>query len=158
MTQVMDHLGKPYDNIEKMCEQYEITRADYYHRKKKGWNLEKILTTKHVVCHKEITCHGQTFATTADFCRYYSITRGEYENRKAEGMTPEQIVASIAPKRQPTADQLTAVTKITTKQIDKTPIMKKYVDEETGVHYLITPAGGITPRLNADGSIMKDKD
>lgn len=37
----------------------------------------------------------------------------------------------------------------------------EYIDEETGVHYLIysytsmySGAGGMTPRLNADGSVM----
>ena len=40
----------------------------------------------------------------------------------------------------------------------------EFVDEETGVHYLVfsrkssqSGAGGITPRLNADGSVMIDE-
>ena len=51
----------------------------------------------------------------------------------------------------------------TLSQLDNCDIYE-YVDPETGVHYLIYSnhvgrggAGGMTPRLNADGSIMVDE-
>lgn len=32
----------------------------------------------------------------------------------------------------------------------------EYIDGETGVHYFYTFYGGLTPRYNADGSLMTD--
>ena len=156
---IKDHLGRVYDSVQQMCDVYDITRAEYYHRQAKGWDLEKTLTTDHVVYRQEIKCNGRTFATAADFCRHYYITRGEYESRRAEGMTPEQIVASVAKKRKKTADQLAVAAAAKganeIKDVLSTDV-SEYIDKETGVHYLVTPVGGITPRLNADGSVMKD--
>lgn len=36
--------------------------------------------------------------------------------------------------------------------------MNSYIDHGTGVHYLGTPEGGITPRLKADGSLYTRND
>lgn len=33
----------------------------------------------------------------------------------------------------------------------------EFIDPDTGVHYLYLYKGGITPRLNSDGSVMCDK-
>lgn len=33
----------------------------------------------------------------------------------------------------------------------------EFIDSDTGVHYLYLYKGGITPRLNSDGSVMCDK-
>lgn len=42
---VSDHLGKNYDEIQKLCEEYNIPRHIYSQRLKRGWDLEKTLTT-----------------------------------------------------------------------------------------------------------------
>ncbi len=37
--------------------------------------------------------------------------------------------------------------------------LEEYIDSETGVHYIkpVTSGAGLTPRLNADGTVMVDK-
>lgn len=41
---------------------------------------------------------------------------------------------------------------------DITSVVKEYIDSETGVHYLRDIyRGGLTPRLNSDGTIMIDE-
>lgn len=38
----------------------------------------------------------------------------------------------------------------------KTTNVVEYVDRKTGVHYLVYSEGGITPKLNADGSLYTE--
>ena len=41
---------------------------------------------------------------------------------------------------------------------EMTSIVREYVDSETGVHYLRDAyKGGLTPRLNSDGTVMVDE-
>lgn len=37
--------------------------------------------------------------------------------------------------------------------------LEEYIDSETGVHYIkpVSSGSGLTPRLNADGTVMVDK-
>lgn len=43
------------------------------------------------------------------------------------------------------------------RQVKNDSYIYEYIDKDTGVHYLITlDTGGITPRLNNDGSVMID--
>ncbi len=49
---VKDHLGNEYKSLEEMCSAYDISHSLYWHRKKNGWDLEKILTTP-VKVHKK---------------------------------------------------------------------------------------------------------
>lgn len=42
---VIDHLGNTYDEIQKLCEEYDIPRHIYSQRLKRGWDLEKTLKT-----------------------------------------------------------------------------------------------------------------
>lgn len=39
-----DHLGNIYDSKEEMLKAYYISRQTFLYRKRKGWDLEKILT------------------------------------------------------------------------------------------------------------------
>lgn len=45
-----DHLGNEYESLAAMLLHYGITRASYRARKKRGWGLEKILTTPMKKC------------------------------------------------------------------------------------------------------------
>ena len=48
--------------------------------------------------------------------------------------------------------------KIYSNEIEKSTIQVfEYIDPETGVHYLLTYNGGITPRLDNNGKIIIDK-
>lgn len=42
---VIDHLGNTYDEIKKLCEEYNIPRHIYNQRLKRGWDLKKTLKT-----------------------------------------------------------------------------------------------------------------
>ena len=43
---VFDHLGNGFETEKKMCEFYQIAYKTYNARKRYGWDLTKILTTK----------------------------------------------------------------------------------------------------------------
>ena len=43
---VKDHLGNAFETEKKMCEFYQISYKTYNARKRYGWDLKKILTTK----------------------------------------------------------------------------------------------------------------
>ena len=40
-----DHLGNTFPSLAEMCKAYGLSTPAYISRKKRGWNLEKILTT-----------------------------------------------------------------------------------------------------------------
>ena len=42
---VEDHKGNRYSNISEMCRHWKISRCSYDQRRRKGWTLERILTT-----------------------------------------------------------------------------------------------------------------
>lgn len=41
---IYDHLGNEYDDLMTMLNKYGISKATYYNRIKRGWNIEDILT------------------------------------------------------------------------------------------------------------------
>lgn len=43
---IVDHLGNAFETEKKMCEFYKISYKTYSARKRYGWDLKKILTTK----------------------------------------------------------------------------------------------------------------
>lgn len=43
---IKDHLGNAFETEKKMCEFYQISYKTYNARKRYGWDLNKILTTK----------------------------------------------------------------------------------------------------------------
>ena len=43
---VKDHLGNAFETEKKMCEFYQTSNNTYTARKRYGWDLKKILTTK----------------------------------------------------------------------------------------------------------------
>lgn len=43
---IKDHLGNAFETEKKMCEFYQISYKTYNARKRYGWDLKKILTTK----------------------------------------------------------------------------------------------------------------
>lgn len=43
---IIDHLGNAFETEKKMCEFYQISYKTYNARKRYGWDLKKILTTK----------------------------------------------------------------------------------------------------------------
>lgn len=131
---VKDHLGNEFSSISAMCDHYKISRNTYYHRlERSGWDLEKILTTPDNPRTGVRDHNGKSFQSVSEMCRYYGISRSGYESKKAKGMSLKEILTNN----------------------NSNANVKEYIDPITRVHYLLYNSG-ITPRLNADGSIMVD--
>lgn len=98
--QVQDHLGNIYTSIEDICKAYGITPTMWYQRLKKGWSIEKTLTTKPrvVTKHKmesieERTDHnGIVYTSIKEMCNHFDIEYLTYIRRIERGWTKQQAL------------------------------------------------------------------
>ena len=101
---IKDHLGNEFENLKQMCEFYNITNSIYQDRMKRGWSLEKTLTTPKIQ-HTSITdCNGNTFKNMRELCAYYHIDRKKYYECIKKGMSQEEILVQRKPKSKPVTD------------------------------------------------------
>ena len=85
-----DHLGNKFSSTKEMCECYSISPTVFCDRIKKGWSLEKALTT-HIG--NTVTDHlGNKYRSINKLCDYYHITPGIYNRRLEKGWTQEQAL------------------------------------------------------------------
>lgn len=69
-----DHLGNEFNSIGEMCTYWGINPKSFCFRNKKGWELEKILTTPTVGLKKKCKDHlGNEFKSLNDMCKYWGI-------------------------------------------------------------------------------------
>jgi hypothetical protein len=107
-----DHLGNEFSSILEMCEYYSINHQAFRHRIKRGWNIEKALTTKNrrgnskvksVRCHRseewkvgkgfKVKDHkGKEFDSLRKMAEYYGLTPSILYNRLHTGWDLERAL------------------------------------------------------------------
>ncbi|MCR5670715.1 MAG: hypothetical protein K6G10_06885 [Butyrivibrio sp.] len=90
-----DHTGRHFTSKEKMLRFWGITKSAYQSRLKKGWTLEKALTTPVRQKKQSITYNGVVYDKLSDFCKEYGITLGTYYNQRKLGWTLDRIVNDL---------------------------------------------------------------
>lgn len=103
---VSDHTGQIFETIGLMCEHWNMPRTTYNARIKKGWSIEKALTTPvkpMKIKTKECIDHlGNKFESQNAMCRHYGITKSLLTTRLKLGWTLKQILTNpdvINPKK-----------------------------------------------------------
>uniref|UniRef100_UPI0040559D7F hypothetical protein n=1 Tax=Agathobacter sp. TaxID=2021311 RepID=UPI0040559D7F len=80
---ITDHTGNQFENEKTMCKHYDIPYITHKHRLRKGWSLEKALTTpvrkpckdysknqsEKEICER----HNTTHASIEDMCKHWNI-------------------------------------------------------------------------------------
>lgn len=94
--EVQDHLGNTFPSISAMCKAYGLNdRANFYHRIKKGWSLEKALTLPLMVAKCPVKYNGKVYASYAAFTRATGVSRHTYLRRKVMGFNADEAVEMI---------------------------------------------------------------
>ena len=81
---ITDHKGNIFPSLTSMCKQYNISPSLYSYRRKKGWDLEKSLTTPVQPTSKRqvyIDHENNQFKSMAEMCTYWGIGQGTYRFR-----------------------------------------------------------------------------
>ena len=93
-----DHLNNTYKTFGDMCLKYGIGRSTVTARLKRGWSLEKALTTplkKQASNAKKVKdCLGNSFDSISDMCRAYLIDKDTYHKRIKRGYTVEEALTT----------------------------------------------------------------
>ena len=91
-----DHTGRTFKSISAMCRHWKIKLSTYRERRKRGWSIERALTTpeKEIgVKSKPCTDHlGKPYPSKNAMCHAYGTNRYAYESRLALGWTQEQAL------------------------------------------------------------------
>lgn len=92
----VDHLGNRYSSESGMCAEYGISRQLYTFRRKKGWTVEKALTTpcggKHHSAEKVADHLGNLYNNKREMCEAYGILDTTYYSRLARGCSKEEAL------------------------------------------------------------------
>ena len=98
---VKDHLGKEYRSERAMLRAYGIGRTNYATRIRKGWSMEKALTTpsKYTGDTKVKDHLGQEYKTKTEMCKAYGVNYATYLRRKKKGMSTEEALTKPVKKR-----------------------------------------------------------
>lgn len=91
--EVQDHLGNTFPSIAAMCRAYGLhERANYYHRIKHGWSLEKTLTMPVIQAKFPVVYNGRTYESYNAFTRATGVSRRSLLRRKAMGFNADEAV------------------------------------------------------------------
>ncbi len=90
-----DTQGNSFESIKTMCEYYGISRAAYDGRKKRGWSLERNLTTPTKEAPAIQDPFGHTFASISEMCRQYNVNRSTYWDRIQSNYTQIEALGII---------------------------------------------------------------
>lgn len=74
---VKDHLDNEFNSVKEMIEYYNLDYGIYYNRRKLGWSLEKILTTKRLTTGRASEKYEKNF-----YKKYYDHLGNEYNTLK----------------------------------------------------------------------------
>ena len=99
---IKDHLENEHESISAMCRAYNLPRAVYDGRRRRGWTMEQILTTpvKLKAPRQNVTDHkGNVYGSETEMCRHYGISRCTYRSRLEMGWTQEEALESKPGKR-----------------------------------------------------------
>lgn len=91
MGLAVDHLGKIYKTKKEMCEHYGIDLTVFQQRQKRGWDLQRSLSTsvKDRVCRDHL---GNKFDNFSAMARHYGISPSVLYNRVRRGVPLEVAV------------------------------------------------------------------
>ena len=101
-----DHIGNKFNSVGEMIKYYGITHTAYYNRKKRGWSLERILTTP--VGRNKVSCKdhlGTTFESTRKMCEHYNIHYGTYKSRIRNGHSVKDALTTPSGKLEDVRDK-----------------------------------------------------
>lgn len=95
-----DHLGNQFASLTDMCNHYGIAVQTYYSRKRNGYDLETILTTKERLLDPSKTQYkkrwfdhkGKEFHTLSELCAHYNISISTYRKKLLAGYPLKQIL------------------------------------------------------------------
>lgn len=92
-----DHIGNTYAKLEDMCQFWHISLETYHSRKKRKWDIEKILTSKDVYWNckptaKPIDHLGNEFTSWAKMCRHYNTTYDRVRRKLEKGWSLEEAL------------------------------------------------------------------
>ena len=76
--QYTDHLGNTFPHLKPMCKYWGISRTTFHYRQKRGWSLEKTLTTKG---HQISDPFDNTYPNNPTLCQAYGVKLELYEKR-----------------------------------------------------------------------------
>jgi len=87
-----DHLGNQYNSLSEMCKQYNISINTFHSRKRRGWSLERILTTeiKQKIRYRDHL--GNEYDSERSMCKAYGINVQTYRHRLKLGKTIEEAL------------------------------------------------------------------
>ena len=97
-----DHNGRKFDSIDDLCKFYGITKHMFDGRRKKGWDLETILTTPPLrrpgargerQCADPLT--GKEYPSAKALCEAYGIDTQTYTLRVRKGADPAETIKDL---------------------------------------------------------------
>ena len=98
---VIDHLGQKYKTIVNMCKNWGIPPEIYHRRRKKGWSLEKILTTPVKKVRERVNYvdfKGNVFYTATSMAKEYNVSIATLLRLLDEGKTSEEVTYILSQK------------------------------------------------------------
>lgn len=96
---VSDHLGHVYPNISEMCMAWGINRSLYDQRKRKGWSVEKILTTPVATPTPVVDHQGKAHSSFRKMCEAWSMDHRTVASRLKKGLTLREALETPPEKR-----------------------------------------------------------
>lgn len=102
-TFVSDHLGNRFSSTKEMCVHYGLNASLFYARLKRGWSLEKTLTTKAIFSHSIQDHLGNEFSSMSEMARHYDIEDNTFRARMRMGWSLEKTLTTPVRKSRPTA-------------------------------------------------------
>lgn len=95
---VYDHLGNPFETVQKMCDKYGIRVITYYYRLNHGMNKEKALTTpvnKNRATNRKVGyVYGYKYDELEELCKDQGISIKTYKNKRKRGLSHAEALAN----------------------------------------------------------------
>ena len=92
---ITDHLGNEFETITAMCKFWGIEKHIYGGRIKRGWSVEKALTTPVDELKKAVTDHlGNKFKSITAMCKFWGIDKPIYDGRIKLGWSVERTLTT----------------------------------------------------------------
>lgn len=83
---IKDHLGNSYESVKQMAKAYQLPYKTVHMRLKRGWSIEKTLTSPVQNVNKTCMDHeGRTFKSVKDMVKYYGISEKAFHSRLHNG-------------------------------------------------------------------------
>ena len=94
---IKDHLGKEYPSKKALCDAYKLSFYTFKNRIKKGWDLEKALTTpvtNNIVSAKDHL--GQEYPNQKALCKAYGINASTFRERIKNDWNLQEALTNLS--------------------------------------------------------------